>query len=55
VTAGLPLPRIQTIGFHPARLLGRIRQTLNSATTFKESNSMPLSKDVITSLLKFEI
>jgi hypothetical protein len=49
-TAGLPLPMIRTIGLHPARLLGRIRETLGGKPSVK-SNPTPLNGNAITSLL----
>lgn len=50
ITAGLPLPTIQTIGLHPARLLGHIRETLGSNSTVTR-NPNPLNKDMFTSPL----
>jgi hypothetical protein len=49
--AGLPLPIIRTVGLHPARLLGRIRQTLTRDAT-GVSNPTPLSKDLIASMMR---
>ncbi len=51
-SAGLPLPMIRTIGLHPARLLGRIRETLNSRNATWQSDPTPLSKDLIIAVLR---
>jgi len=48
--AGLPVPTIRTVGLHPARLLGRIRETLAAKSPVRD-NPTSLNRDLIAFLL----